>query len=87
MANGELLAELRAMANKEKLTTAQAMPLLMAAVADIYESINERKAWQKLTEERIEKLESKDKRFVALIGAGSAVIGAVVGLIGHLIAA
>lgn len=35
---GNTLAQLREMADKEKLSTQQALPLLMAAVADMYEA-------------------------------------------------
>lgn len=87
MSNGNLLEELRDLSSKKELSTEQAMPLLMAAVADIYEDMKTRNEWEKKTEERLDSLESRDKKFVALVGAGAAVIGAVVGLIGHLIAA
>lgn len=44
MANGNVLSQLREMADKEKLATPQALPLLMAAVADIYQNSLDAKA-------------------------------------------
>lgn len=48
MSNGNVLSQLREMADKKTIATDQAMPLLMAAMADIYQNSEEAK------EERIQ---------------------------------
>jgi hypothetical protein len=49
------------------------------------EAINSLTQWKELTDDRIDELESKDKRFIALVGAGSAVIASLMTIIGHIL--
>ena len=96
MANGNTLQQLRDMADKDKLTTAQAMPLLLAAVADMYESQNKTsnelggiKDFIKSVENRcshnaenIEKLE-KRSNILDVISYIFIVIGTALGVLGN----
>lgn len=85
MSNGTMLRQLREMADRKEVSPEQAFPLMMAAMADIYEEQMKSKEWRKDADERMDKLESKDTRFVAVVAGASSVLGALIALIGVLI--
>ena len=86
MADGELFEKLEHMVESDDLTLKQGVRLLMQGVVEIYKKMEVDAEWKKSTENRIEKLESKDTRFVALVAGGASIIGAAIGVIGILLA-
>lgn len=88
MANGNILKQLRDMADREKISTPQALPLLMAAVADIYEEMKAGSDWRKQADERLDALEDKSSKDIAVIGAIGVIVGSLIAVLGeYLIAA
>lgn len=87
MPNGKLLEQMRNMADQEKLSAPQALPLLMAATADIYDTLTGMAEWKKGLEERVQAIESRDKREVAKWGALGVAAGAVVSGLAMIIVA
>jgi hypothetical protein len=87
MPNGKLLEQMRNMADQEKLSAPQALPLLMAATADIYDTLTGMAEWKKGLEERVQAIESQDKREVAKWGALGVAAGAVVSGLAMIIVA
>lgn len=74
MANGNMLGQLREMADRKEIAPEQAFPLMMAAMADIYEEQLNSKVWRKETEERIDNLEHKDAKFTAIVAAAASIM-------------
>lgn len=66
MANGEMLDELRALAEAEKIPTTTALRLLMAATAEMYEGMKTVINGQKDTHDLSEKIEAIDDKLEGL---------------------
>ena len=86
MTNGKMIDQLLKMAGSKDITPEQATPLMLAALAGIYAGLEDINKTQKKTDERIDDLESADKRFIALIAGIAGVLGGTIPKIIELLA-
>lgn len=86
MVNGEVFTRIEEMLQHEEMTVKQGVRLLMGSILEIHKKIKCIEEWQDSTDKRLDKLESKDTRYVATIAAISSILGAALAVVGVLLA-
>ena len=89
MAKDNVVQQLRSMASSGA-PTKETVGLMAAVVADIHDNVNDnisdQKDYQEKTDTRLDKLESKDKKEVAVIAGATSIITSIIILVGQWLA-
>jgi len=78
MADGELFEEIKDMLKDDSMTLKQIGRLQLRGLTEVYRKLAEWEAWKSGINDRLDELESKDKRFMALVTGVSVFLSSLV---------